>query len=477
MKKTLFNILFLTLLVGCTSSGKMNYSEQINKQIEIGNFTVASHIIDSIINDDGAISNDEINYYKFVKDSLNRVSLDFNQSIDNVKDWIEKHHGFTLTDEQIDKWENDLSLEYKFINGEKRYFRNAAPNLFRVSAEARELSNGDSPRSDLPRDELLVDAFNNKTAVNYVGHYLLPPEQFRIRYTITVKPDVVKDGELVRAWLPFPRSDMSRQYDVALVDASHENYILSENKTEHNSIYMKQVAVAGEKTVFWVEYDFVSQGEWYDLPLANVESYNTNTEEYKKYTSEKFPHIVFTDKLKQITDSVVGDVTNPVDILKRCYRYVASEYPWASAIEYSTIPNITEYAIINKKGDCGQVALLLLSMLRYKGIPAHWQSGWMLHPGSVNLHDWAEVYFEGLGWVPVDISFGRGVDISIDPGREFFMSGIDSYRLYINSDFSGDFYPLKIYPRSETVDFQRGEVESDNNNLYFDKWSYRLEIL
>lgn len=30
----------------------------------------------------------------------------------------------------------------------------------------------------------------------------------------------------------------------------------------------------------------------------------------------------------------------------------------------------------------------------------------MMHPRAWNLHDWAEVYFEGVGWVPVDQSFG-----------------------------------------------------------------------
>jgi len=44
-------------------------------------------------------------------------------------------------------------------------------------------------------------------------------------------------------------------------------------------------------------------------------------------------------------------------------------------------------------------------MLRYKGIPVRWQSGWMVAPNAENLHDWCEVYYEGTGWVPVDISY------------------------------------------------------------------------
>lgn len=34
----------------------------------------------------------------------------------------------------------------------------------------------------------------------------------------------------------------------------------------------------------------------------------------------------------------------------------------------------------------------------------------------------------------------------------------------------------KIYPRSETVDFQRGEVEWEGGNLYFDQWNYQFDV-
>ena len=54
------------------------------------------------------------------------------------------------------------------------------------------------------------------------------------------------------------------------------------------------------------------------------------------------------------------------------------------------------------------------------------------------------------------------------------MSG-SIYRLYVNSDYS-DSFALKKVPRSETVDFQRGEVESDKWNLYFDRWRYKMEV-
>ena len=99
----------------------------------------------------------------------------------------------------------------------------------------------------------------------------------------------------------------------------------------------------------------------------------------------------------------------------------------------------------------------------------------MLHPGEKNLHDWCETYFEGYGWVPVDQSFGL-ID-SDDPRiKYFYLGGIDQYRFTVNDDYSQPFYPEKEFPRSETVDFQRGEVEWSGGNLYFDDWSYKMKI-
>ena len=474
MKKLLALFLFV-LLIGCSGSEKNKLMDEINQAIEAGNFTDATDKIDLLIVD-YSLSSDEIDAYLNKKDLMHRVMLDFNKSETDIVDWIQENQNFIPTAELLAEWEADNSLEFKWIDGEKRYFRNAAPNLFRVNAAVREIAGVSNPKSDLPRDKLLIDALSKKEQSENDFMFWLPAQKVKAKYTLTVKTDNLVEGELVRVWLPFPRKDIVRQSGVELIAVSQNDYILSNDKTEHNSIYMEQRVVSDVPLNFSVEYEFVSQGQWFDLDKMEIKPYNTQSADYKKYTTERTPHVVFTDTLKTITDLVTAGDSNPIEILKSCFRHIAANYPWASALEYSTIPNISQYAIDHQKGDCGQVALLLITMLRYKGIPARWQSGWMVHPGDVNLHDWLEVYFENIGWIPVDISFGRGEKMNHPIGRDFFMSGIDSYRLYINSDYSGKFYPEKKFLRSETVDFQRGEVETETRNLYFDEWSYRMEI-
>jgi hypothetical protein len=60
--------------------------------------------------------------------------------------------------------------------------------------------------------------------------------------------------------------------------------------------------------------------------------------------------------------------------------------------------------------------------------------------------------------------------------KEFYISGIDAYRLIVNDAIGSQFVPTKKYPRSEPYDFQRGEVEWKDGNLYFNKWDYNMKI-
>ena len=115
--------------------------------------------------------------------------------------------------------------------------------------------------------------------------------------------------------------------------------------------------------------------------------------------------------------------------------------------------------------------LTFITLCRLNGIPARWQSGWEFKPPQDSMHDWGEIYLAPYGWVPMDVTYGRRATAD-ESFRWFYLSGMDSYRLIFNDGMTADFYPLKIYPRSETIDSQRGEVEWEGGNLYFNQWNW-----
>ena len=215
-------------------SQKKGTKEEIYAQIELGNHTLAREQIDRVMQNE-QLTEEKRKAYLFALDSLHRVELDFRKTRSEVVDWIKKNCGFMPSDSLLDAWEQSNVLEFRTIDGEKRYFRNAAPNIFRVDSAARALSKNAVPRSDTPRDSLLIDAFTNKTATDTKGKYLLPKRTIRLRYTLTVEPNAVADGETLKVWLPFPRKDIERQTDVKLLSTTQGAYTLSDNRTAERS--------------------------------------------------------------------------------------------------------------------------------------------------------------------------------------------------------------------------------------------------
>lgn len=416
--------------------------------------------------------------YDWESDLHQRLLVDFCKSESDIKEYIRRYIP-NVTDSMIHLWENSGALEFMELDGKKLYFHNAGPNLFRVDSLCREIKK---------RKEHIGLSGSEKVNLNHLpkvitevcskGVNVVEPKRMKVTYTITVSPNVVPDGKVVRCWLPFPHRGIPRQTDIQLISASEDKYELAPDTAIHSTLYMEKLAEADKPIVFSETFEYTSSAEWHSLKPEDIKPYDKSSDLYKVYTSEREKHVVFSKRMKDLAAELTGEETNPLLKARRIFQYINDNYPWASAREYSTIDNIPEYVLDNHKGDCGQVTLLFITLCRISGIPAHFQSGFMVHPGEINLHDWCEIYFEGPGWVPVDMSFGIPIfaQENNDELYWFFLGGIDSWRMIVNQDYGKELHPAKKYPRSETVDFQRGEVEWEGGNLYFDKWDYCLDV-
>ena len=405
-----------------------------------------------------------------------RIALDFRKDKESVVAYIQNYYPL-VTDSMLDAWEESKALEVMYVHGKKCYFNQAAPNLFRIDPEAKKVKEAKEGRSlsasELVNQKHLPEVINTLHSSNTTQGV---PVRFEVTYKLTVKADAVPDGEVIRCWLPYPREDNRRQSEVELLSASNADYQIAPKEALHRTLYMEKRAEKNTPTQFSVAFRFTSSAEWFDLKEEQLRPYHTESDLYKKYTAESAAHVLFTPAIRHLSGHIVGNGDSPLQKVRKIFTYINDTYPWASAREYSTVPNIPEYVIDNRHGDCGMVSLLFITLCRLNGIPAKWQSGFMLHPGGVNLHDWAEVYFEGVGWVPVDQSFGIPPFAEDNDTRYFFSNGIDAYRLIVNDDFSAPLVPEKHFTRSETVDFQRGEVEWKGGNLYFDKWTWDIDV-
>ena len=466
---------FLILSIyGCTQTPDCNkLLVQIEKDIIAGNLDNVKLLADSVKK---SCPGENLILHK--ADSLSqiaeRIALDFPLTEAQIISRLNKSLGSFSPSEKT-SWEKMNWLEYRVINGEKRYFNRAASNLILLKNFHLERANRDSLRAK--GESITFRKKHTESIIKASDLQASPvvPVEMKIDYTITVKAGVVPEGETVRCWIPWPKEGHPRQQNIKLISVSHDNYKIAPDSATHRTIYMEAKSEKGIPLVFSVSYSYQSCGQYFNLKNPKIKPYAKTSSLYKKYTSEQLPQICFTERIKQLADSITGSEENPAEIVKKIYYWFSENIPWAGALEYSIMPNIPEYVLQFRKGDCGMQTLLFMSMLRYKGIPVKWQSGWMMPPDAENLHDWCEVYYEGAGWIPVDISYGLQYSGNLKT-KEFYISGIDSYRLIVNDGISGTLYPAKSFLRSDPIDFQRGEVEWKGGNLYFNKWDYNMKI-
>ncbi len=439
-----------------------------------GNFYKTKNLIKELITDDTLSDIDRFNL-QFQLDLMNRIELDFSKTSDQIFQELNKYYP-DINEQMFANLENDGSLEMRLIDGEKRYFKNAVPNLFRINKNAKIVKEKvDGISKDILKEFLsenlpeIIDEYD-KTKSRYLNTV-----KIKLNYTVILKPNVVQEGELIRCWLPFPIEGNPRQTDIKLISVNTKNYIIGDNDNLQRTIYLEKETVKDTPTIFKIELSYISKAEFIDLFSQKEITFNQNKNIFDKFTQERYPHIIFTDDIKELSKEIIGDEKDNLKKLKLIYEWINENIPWASALEYSTIENISDYCVKNMHGDCGIKSMLFITLARLNGIPAKWQSGWMLHPDRVNLHDWAEIYTDQFGWIPVDVDFGLQ-NFEDTKLKYFYLGGIDSYRFIVNDDFNQPLFPMKIYPRSETVDFQRGELEWRGGNLYFDKWNYDMQV-
>ncbi|MGN2245406.1 transglutaminase-like domain-containing protein [Frateuria sp. GZRR35] len=479
-RRTLLAGAVLASLFCCATSSRASLPPPgppaIVAQIDHGHFAAADQAIDTALNQAGP-SPEAREALQFQRERMHRILLDFSLTADEAKARIRKQIP-DLTDAEFARWDAAGLLEHMVIDGRTLYFNRAPSNLFLLSDEARARRGRSAPA--LPPNgpnELLNDhhraAFREALASGKTG---VLPMRVRVTQTVTVDANAVPAGETVKAWIPYPRAIPGQQDDIRFVASQPTGARVAPVDTLQRTAYMEAPAKAGQPTVFKLTYELTLRAQSHPIDPDKVVA-ATITPELQPFVQERAPHIVFTDNLRAFSRKVVGDETNPYRVAQKLFAAV-DRIPWAGAREYSTISNISDYTLHAGHGDCGEQTLLLLTLLRLNGIPARWQSGWMFSDGDYdNIHDWGQLYLAPYGWVPVDVTFGQlEPKAGDDPRlRWFYLGGLDAYRIAFNDDYSRPFVPAKQFPRSETVDSQRGEVEWRGGNLYFDKWDYHFD--
>ena len=451
---------------------------QVAALVDQGHFERAEAGIAAALASSSRLSPEEQRAYAYQRERMRRILLDFTLDEDAVRERVRKQIP-DLTDAEFDRWNAAGLFEHMTIDGRTLYFGRSPSNLFRLSKEA--LARRDPslrPLRDGPMESLNAHQRAIRDAARAEGRSSVLPLRLRMTQTLSVDADAVPAGQTVRAWIPYPQSLPGHQEDIRFVASVPAAHRIAPESAPQRTVYLEKSAQAGAPTEFSVTYELTIFGQYHDIDPDRVVAADI-TPELAPFVAERPPHVVFTDAMREFSRRVVGNEANPYRIVQKLFAAV-DEIPWAGAREYSTISNISDYALHAGHADCGQQTLLLITLLRMNGIPARWQSGMVFSDGDYsNIHDWAQVYLAPYGWVPMDVTTGRlaaDKGTGDDPSMEwFYLGGLDNWRIAFNQDWDRPFQPPKRHFRSDNIDSQRGEAEWDGGNLYFNQTGYDFE--
>lgn len=408
---------------------------------------------------------------------IRRTRLEYSMTIDKLLRKVQADiPGATAND--LDQWISEAKIRERRIDGQRFFFSGEPKNiyLFSSSAKARlhKAGKGKKPSKWKLTDHLqaVVDEAEK------TGQAEVMPVKHRFSHTLTIDPNLpqIKAGSVVRVWLPYPQ-EYRQQSDVKLLSASPAPKLISPADAPQRTIYFEKVVTnTAEPLVFKEEVEFISHAYYPKLEPAAVKPLPADWN--GACLGERPPHIVFAPQIKKQVAAIVGNETNALEKARKIFRWVSATIPWNSEDEYCIIPSFALKGFNASRGDCGVQNTVFVTMCRIAGIPARWQSGYETKPvkDDWGMHDWAEIYIAPWGWLPADASYG--VKPSSDPRiADFYCGHQDSYRFIVNLDWGRELFPPKQSMRSEPADFQRGEVEVDGKNLYFDSWHTKTDVI
>lgn len=383
-------------------------------------------------------------------------------------------------DEELDLWDREGRFDARDIDGVRQYLKPSASNLlFRYPDVQRRVPFRGHPIAK----RLATEAQELAPLAGTAGAGLVRPRRFHIRMRVTYDAAAIPPMGNVRCWIPIPRA-FPHQTDFELLrthpKASWIGHSLSEQRTVHFEVPVE----APPRTDLWfeVEYRYTCYARANRVDADRVADVVPSA--IQPFAQEEPPHIVFTESMRRLADEIAGPRTNPAEIARALYDWSVENLAYSYAPEYGTIPNIGEWVNERRYGDCGQMTLFYMTLCRIKGIPTRWQSGWMLFPEMVNLHDWCEIYLEPYGWLPVDVSMADSARSSrlLDEATkrsviDFGFGSMDHWRMMANARHGVAHTPAKTSWRTDPVDSQRGELEGNGQTVPFSDFDYRLEVV
>jgi hypothetical protein len=263
----------------------------------------------------------------------------------------------------------------------------------------------------------------------------------RKTYAVTCRVDVsnveAQGQNDLYVWIPGPL-ETANQRLVKLLSRSHEGTAVDPGNITR---YDLRNLTNGQRTV--IEQSFLVnvyaiESRTDPAEILPAGSLSPDLDSYLIAADEAVPS-GFLD-IVTVAKTVAQDTANP-------YLASRSLYDWLIANVALTTLRVDQDpidAFTARSADPYSYAVLYCALLRAAGIPAQLSAGYLVDNDlKPHRHWWAQIWFDGFGWFPVDPVLGKGYRIGSFPvqagNREFYFGNLDGQHV----EFSRGYAVLK----------------------------------
>lgn len=367
-----------------------------------------------------------------------------------------------FTEAEFDALDRAGCMDWRFVEGEKRYMRRFAETLVYTHAglAARRIDPPVEVDSRLRR-RMLHDkmAQNGSASADITLQTSIGMSDEAFAQALAAAKAAGRSAVHVRVWLPLPAA-CPAQSDIRLESFTEQPAHIAAEDAPQRTAYWE--ADLTENRRFGTQYSYHTTAVYTDPLTVRADPVQPDFD-----TEEQQPHLAFTPYLRALAAQLTAGVTDPVQKAQRIYDYITLNVKYHFQPPYFVLDSIPDHCARSRRGDCGVMAATFVALCRIAGIPARWQSGLSVKPGDAGCHDWAMFYVAPRGWMYADCSFGASSARAGDEVlRRHYFGNLDTDRMVANSALCAPFDPPMYGFRDDPCDNQTGEIEVDGVGLY-----------
>jgi hypothetical protein len=259
------------------------------------------------------------------------------------------------------------------------------------------------------------------------------PTRYTLVYTVKIKSVSWKNEERGRVYLYIPQPVLSDTLtSITTVSISREPDFIQDNgiliyeiHPDHDSGWELRQEIS---VVTWYKkYDLTDD--------IKIPAWPKKTELWDLYTAAAEPFILPEhSSIISKKDSLIGEEVHKIDQARLIFNWVAKH------MRHQFPPDSRNPIVCMRTGtgDCLSDAFLFTSLVRSLPVPVRLNSGYIFyHTWWVGgRHFWEEAFFPGVGWLPVDMSFGHNTGFlrkhRYPTEKSFYFGGMDGRRMALN---------------------------------------------